>query len=222
MDDVDGSAVLRLFDNLSSTILDERLIDQDIDVSVFGNDQSDRLAIGYDRAALAHQIRVMFEGGAGGEDEIIGPDRANTWQLQASGTGDVDDVSFSGVERVKGGAAEDTFVVLDVSVSTSVDGGAGSDTLVGADADNDWTVTDDDAGTLNAQSFADIENLAGGAGDDSFAFTTDGQLSGAISGGDGNDTLIAANGDNTWVISGDNAGTLNAQATFSGIENLTL
>src|SRR6185295_5173270 len=76
------------------------------------------------------------------------------------------------------------------------------------------------SGTLNGTAFAEIENLAGGAQQDTFTFTAGGALSGAISGGAGNDTLVAADGDNAWVISGDDAGTLNGQS-FAGIENLT-
>src|SRR6266508_2060452 len=164
VDDIDGAAILRLIDNQSNAVLAEQLVDQDIEVSVLGGDASDRLEIGFDSATLAHQIHVNFDGGAGGVDELIGPDHANTWRLQAAGAGTLDGVSFSGVERVQGGAAEDVFLVLDPSVNTAVDGGSGSDTLVAADADNDWTVTAADAGTLNGQAFAGIENLTGGAG----------------------------------------------------------
>jgi len=219
VDDVGGAPILRLLDNQSSTILDERLVDQDIDVTVFGSVMSDRLAIGFDWAALTHQIRVMFEGGAGGEDELVGPDRANTWRLDASWAGTLDDISFSGVERVKGGGAEDTFIVLDASAVTAVDGGAGSDTLVAADVDNKWEVSGSDAGTLNAQSFADIENITGGTGQDTFTFDADGALNGTVSGGGGSDKLVGADRENAWVFSGENEGTLNGGA-FADIENV--
>ncbi|HEX5216215.1 MAG TPA: OmpA family protein, partial [Vicinamibacterales bacterium] len=71
--------------------------------------------------------------------------------------------------------------------------------VAGADQDNVWTVSGTDAVSLNGQTFTEVENLAGGAGED---------------------TLVAADDDNVWVISGDNAGTLNAQS-FTGVENLT-
>src|SRR6267142_5788006 len=149
--DVDGAAMLQLFDNQSKGVLTERAFDQNIDVSVRGNDKGDKLVIGLDHASLAHQVRVVFDGGDGGSDEIVGPDRANTWQIGAVGTGTLDEVSFSGVERVKGGAADDTFVVLDPSVNTAVDGGSGNNALIAANADNAWTITGSNAGTLNGQ-----------------------------------------------------------------------
>src|SRR6266850_4962012 len=218
--DVDGAAMLQVLDNQSKGVLTERAFDQDIDVSVHGNDQSDKLVIGFDHAALAHQVRVVFDGGDGGDDEIVGPDRANAWKLATAGTGTLDDVSFTGVERVKGGAADDTFVVLDPETTTAVEGGAGNNTLIAANADNAWTVSGSNAGTLNGQTFSGIQNLTGGAGKDTFMVALDGQVSGTISGGRGSNTLIASDQDNAWTITGTDAGILNGQS-FAEIQNIT-
>ncbi|MEX2149864.1 MAG: LEPR-XLL domain-containing protein [Steroidobacteraceae bacterium] len=220
VEDAGGAPILRLIDNPSSTILGERLIDQDIDVNVLGNDQSDKLKIGFDRASLAHQVRVNFHGGDGGTDELIGPDSASTWLLDAPGAGSSDDGTFTGIEGVRGGAGDDTFVVLDASGTTAVEGGEGNDALVAADADNTWAITGEDAGTLNDQTFAGVENLTGGSGADTFAFAPEGRVSGTVRGGEGDDTLIAADIDNTWTITGEDAGELNGQG-FVEIENLT-
>jgi hypothetical protein len=185
VEDVAGAAILRLVDNQSSAILGEQLIEQDIEVNVQGSDQSDKLRIGFDRASVAHQIRVNFHGGEGGVDELFGPDRANTWLLEGPGSGSSGDGTFTDVERVHGGAGDDRFVVLDASVDTAVEGGAGEDTLVAADTDNTWVISGEDAGTLNDQAaFAGIENLTGGAGADTFIFAG-GSISGTIDGGAG-------------------------------------
>src|SRR5581483_9686601 len=139
-------------------------LDQDVNVTVAGNNMSDVLTIGFNRASVPHQIHVAFDGGDGGTDELIGPDRATKWQLTAPSAGTLDDGSFSGIERVKGGAADNTFVVLDASTTTAVEGGAGNNTLVGADADNAWAITGSNSGTLNGQSFSGVQNVTGGAG----------------------------------------------------------
>ena len=220
VDDVDGAAIVRLVDNSSGTVLAETPLDQDVNVDVHGADRSDRLDVRFDRAALAHQLHVAFDGGTGGEDELAGPDQGATWQLSAAGAGTVDaDISFTDVEKVVGGAGDDRFVVLDPSTTTAVDGGGGNNTLVGADAANAWTISGTDSGALNAQTFSNVQNVQGGAGEDTFTLAPEGQLAGAIGGGGGNDTLVAADGDNVWIISATDAGKLNGQ-TFAGIENL--
>jgi Ca2+-binding RTX toxin-like protein len=89
---------------------------------------------------------------------------------------------------VTGGAADDTFVVLDTAVSTAVYGGAGTDTLVGSDADNTWVIAGENQGTLNTVSFSGIENLLGGAGNDTFIFAG-GSISGLIEGGAGENSF---------------------------------
>src|SRR5581483_12436645 len=113
--DVDGAPEVQLVDNPSSTVLAAVPLDQDVNVTVAGNNMSDVLTIGFNRASVPHQIHVAFDGGDGGTDELIGPDRATKWQLTAPSAGTLDDGSFSGIERVKGGAADNTFVVLDAS-----------------------------------------------------------------------------------------------------------
>jgi hypothetical protein len=69
-------------------------------------------------------------------------------------------------------------------------GGAGSDTLIGADTPNTWHVSGPDTGDVNGTfTFSSIENLIGGAGDDRIVIQTGGRLSGGIDGGSGNNTL---------------------------------
>ncbi len=67
-------------------------------------------------------------------------------------------------------------------VSVDYGGGGGEDTLVAADIDNTWIITGQDAGTLNALTFADVENLTGGAVNDIFVFEG-GSINGTIDGG---------------------------------------
>ena len=76
--------------------------------------------------------------------------------------------------------------------SVTFDGGGGNDTLVGPDADTTWTVSGTNAGTLGGPisfAFANVENLTGGGGTDTFAFTPAGSVAGMIDGGGGTNTL---------------------------------
>jgi hypothetical protein len=72
----------------------------------------------------------------------------------------------------------------------TVNGGAGVDTLVGLDSATTWNVTGANAGNLTGFiTFAGIENLVGGAMDDSFVFGPGGRISGTIDGGGGTNAL---------------------------------
>jgi Ca2+-binding RTX toxin-like protein len=159
---------------------------------------------------------------SGGEntDMVRGPDSDNVWTLTEAAGGTLNGQTFSGVENLSGGSGEDLFIVETGGGTTgTLDGGEGSDTLVGPDAPNAWTITGANAGELNGQSFGDIENLTGGADADTFTFLLGGSLSGVLSGGLGFDTLVGADTSNVWTVTGLDAGTLNGQS-FQEIENL--
>ena len=100
---------------------------------------------------------------------------------------------FPGFENLVGGTGADTFsFTTDGSISGSVDGGAGMDTIVGANLTNAWTINGTAAagtGTLNGMGFKGIENLTGGLLDDNFTFGDGKAIKGMINGNDGTDTL---------------------------------
>ncbi len=94
------------------------------------------------------------------------------------------------------------------------------DVLNGPDTDTIFTISGQNAGTVNGSfSFSAMEILNGGAGNDTFAFTGSGALSGQINGGDGSNTL-----DYSGYGLGVTVDLQNATATgiskFSGIQAL--
>jgi Ca2+-binding RTX toxin-like protein len=64
-----------------------------------------------------------------------------------------------------------------------------TDTLIGKDTNNPWTLTGFDAGTVGNTSFAGFGNLTGGVGNDILAFGAGASVSGKIDGGAGTNTL---------------------------------
>jgi Ca2+-binding RTX toxin-like protein len=79
---------------------------------------------------------------------------------------------------------------LPPGVSISIDGSGGVTTLTAPDGSNDWQVTGPGAGTLDGVvSFSSIQSLAGGAGQDRFAFQPGGSIPGNVDGGGGVNTL---------------------------------
>jgi hypothetical protein len=97
-------------------------------------------------------------------------------------------VSYTGdsVEKWKanGLGGTDTFTVA-VGGAATIDGGTGTNTLIGPDATNAWVLTGPGAGTLNGMSFLNLQNLTGGSGADAFKIKPGASVIGTINGGAG-------------------------------------
>ncbi len=106
--------------------------------------------------------------------------------------------NFSSIERVQGGAGNDT--IFGAGGEDVFDGGAGDDSLFGG-ADNDEIYGGDGNDTLAGGTNSDT--MYGGAGDDRFV----------INPGDGSDTLVGGAGEDRVDFSGF---TTNVTANFSG------
>ena len=107
----------------------------------------------------------------------------NTFTLNASLTG-----------SAKGGGGNDTFNINSITSALTVDGEAGTDTIVGSNDGDSFTVTGaTNAGTGlvttgdDALTFSNIENLTGGSAADTFTFNA--SLTGTAKGGGDNDTF---------------------------------
>ena len=188
--------------------------------------------------------------GGSGIDTLEGPDADQTWTIATGvGAGTLSgSVAFAGMENLTGGSGSDTFDFSSGGqIVGTVDGGFGTDILIGADGLSLWTLTGDYAGiyandgSLLAQ-FNSIETLSGQSLDDILVGpNTDktwtlgvvpgtGTLSGSVAftgmenlmGGSGIDTLEGPNTDQAWTIAaGVGAGTLSSGISFAGMENLT-
>lgn len=73
--------------------------------------------------------------------------------------------------------------------ATTLDGGAGSDKLIGRNAASTWTITANNAGKVGNATFTAVENLTGGTLNDTFKFSNGAGVSGTIDGGGGVNTL---------------------------------
>jgi len=82
-----------------------------------------------------------------------------------------------------------------------------------------WDITGANAGTVDGLSFTGIPNLLGGNGNDTVVLASGARISGSISGGGGDNTLISTSNTNSWVINGSNSGSLNGSA-FTGFQDL--
>ncbi|MHB8056610.1 MAG: filamentous hemagglutinin N-terminal domain-containing protein [Desulfuromonadaceae bacterium] len=162
--------------------------------------------------------------GNGVNTTLIGSNSGSTFSISGPNAGTLNGATtFSGITSLIGGSNADTFTLNTgaASFNGSIAGGGGTDTLAATDGTNAWQVTGANAGTLNTTTtFSGITNLAGGVGADTFTLGVP-TFSGSIAGGGGSDTVAAANGTNSWEVTGANAGKLNTTTTFTGITNLS-
>jgi hypothetical protein len=117
-------------------------------------------------------------------------------------------VSGSGIQAwsVLGLGGNDTVTVSSTGLPVSIDGGSGTNTMIGPNQTNTWAVTGTNTGTLDGAGFANMQNLTGGTGNDTFAFQGSGRITGSVSGGGGSDTIDVS----AYTAS---AATVNLQAT---------
>ena len=137
-----------------------------------------------------------INGGLIGVNSLTGNDLASVWVINAADGGSVTDangtVSFSNIGNLNGGTGTDDFTLSGVgTLSGSIDGGAGINSLQAADGANSWIVTGSRSGTVTGigVGYSSIDNLIGGSGADSFALNNGVITSGSIDGGAGVDTL---------------------------------
>ncbi|MEQ8540539.1 MAG: filamentous hemagglutinin N-terminal domain-containing protein, partial [Coleofasciculus sp. D1-CHI-01] len=133
-----------------------------------------------------------------GGSELIGADSDTTFMITDTDAGDVSGFSspltFSSIENITGGSANDTFAFTNnATISGTIDGGAGTDTLDYSNNSNPVTV---DLAAIGADN---IESAIG---------NTD-------------STIIGTNTDNTWNITADDGGTFNNTLNFSGFNTLS-
>jgi hypothetical protein len=119
-----------------------------------------------------------------------------------------------------GGSANDTYNIESTLAATPVhvNGGSGTNTLLGPNATNMWTITGANAGTVGDVSFDEIANLTGGSGLDVFVFSAGQTISGEINGGGGGDDWLDYAAYATPVAVNLAAGT--ATAVAGGIANI--
>jgi uncharacterized repeat protein (TIGR01451 family) len=89
------------------------------------------------------------------------------------------------------GASDDVFTLGQTGIPTTLDGGAGNDTLVGTNVAQTWNITGAGSGNIPgaATSFTNVERLRGGSAADSFVFGAAGNIAQTLDGGLGVDTL---------------------------------
>jgi len=170
---------------------------------------------------------------------LVGDNIVNSWFITAANAGTVNGINFSGFNNVTGNASVDTFTLATGSITGTINGGSGNDTLQADNTNNIWNILSPDAGNLtNVNAFQNIDNLLGGNAVDTFniaanvsgnidsgggddLFNVNGPLTvgGSLSGNSGADTLNGPTQNSNWIISGADSGSVNGIA-FNQTETL--
>ncbi len=117
--------LIQVHDTFSGDLVAEQLRAETSSVVITGTEGDDRLVM--DMAGTYMFPGGMLFDGAGGTDELVGPDVDTTWIVDGVDSGSMEAFDFVDVEKLIGGAGnEDLFYLLAGGQSTGgLEGGAG-------------------------------------------------------------------------------------------------
>lgn len=141
---------------------------------------------------------ALLDGGAG-SNLLIGPDTANQWWIDGVNAGSIHNTRFSNIRRLRGGTANDQFVLTQGGSIESLDGSTGYDRLSYINWNNAVTVALGNRSASGVGLFSGLELLEGQA--------------------DQTNTIQGANRNTTWRIDGDRTGTIGS-LRFQGFDTL--
>ncbi|WP_185230898.1 filamentous hemagglutinin N-terminal domain-containing protein [Teredinibacter franksiae] len=142
---------------------------------------------------------------------------------------DAEEIQFVDFQNIQGSAGQDSFVIADGTLSGSINGLGGGDTLSRTGLGSTWNITGVNTGTVQgvAGSFTGISVLQGNAGNDQFIFNDAGSWSGdgfqVIGGADtGVDSVVSNRSTaSNWTVTAAGEGNVTGWlSSFSGIETL--
>lgn len=181
-------------------------------ITVNGTASTDRLQVTSQGVLLngygieATDFETWAFGGLAGTDTLVGANVANTWVVGATtaDAGTLNASAFTGMEKLVGGTSTDDFQINYASKTYAlVDGGGGGGALDYSDYGHAISLN---LATSSGPAVSRYQNIT------EFVSPVDGTTV-------TKSTLRAGNGTNTWVISGENSGTING-AAFSGFTDL--
>ncbi len=175
--------------------------------------------------------------GAGANDTLVVADDVGTITLTNASIARAGfaTMAIGGFESATlgGGAGSNTIDAGGFGGSASILASAGGDlvvgngagtTLAGTATGSTFTVSGNDSGSLfdgiNLTTFNGVGNLAGGAGNDSFAIQNAGTLSGGINGGAGGNTLDLSNKTSATIVFNQGSSTISGVGVAGAITNV--
>lgn len=182
----------------------ETYIGQFTDIQIFTGAGADTMS--YATANSGPVIVTLGDAGVTGvnnfvgstlvDSTIVGENKNNTWIIDGADSGSINSgaVTFSNFKNLSGGSQQDRFTFDTAgSLSGTLDGQNGTDTLIAKDAANIWAFTAANVGNISVggttylANFTNMQVLQGGSEVDTFNLSNN--FSGTINGGAGNDVF---------------------------------
>jgi hypothetical protein len=198
LDQVDGVDTLQLINNSdpdpATQVVASQALSDTSTVEIIGSELDDTFTIDF---TTPFSVPISFMDSSSDDSDtlrVLGGDQI--WQISGTDAGIVATIEFGGVENLAGGDGDDTFVFQDGwGIDTVVDS-SGTDTLDFSAVTVDLTFTLHGNGTISvsdgtnsASNVANIENLAGGSGNNTFVVEQGATISGSVDGGLGTNIL---------------------------------
>ncbi|QVL55681.1 MAG: filamentous hemagglutinin N-terminal domain-containing protein [Simkaniaceae bacterium] len=163
--------------------------------------------------------------GGSGSNSLTGPSGSNNWLITGNNQGMLGSVSFTDIASLMGGSGNDQFTFNGNYQIDGIDGGGGTNTVIGPNVNTDWVITGNNQATMNAGSLmialTNIQSLTGGTGTDTFTFNSGSiALGGTINGGTGSNTLKSANVSTTWDIDAQTSGMITMGGGSTQYQNI--
>src|SRR5262249_4137122 len=125
---INGNSLQHTRDPLGTNVVNQALTLTNVtNLNLYGGGDDDAFNV------PAVPVPVLVVDGGTGSDTLTGPNVASTWNITGTNTGNIPGAvsSFSSVENLTGGSANDTFVFTanGVGVAGVIDGGGGTNAL---------------------------------------------------------------------------------------------
>lgn len=138
-------------------------------------------------------VTVSGSSSSSGNSLIINSGSAlQTWNISGTNAGNIVGVSsvssnfnYDHIQNIVGGNNDDIFALVGGTLAGNIAGGGGTNTLVGNNVANQWTITNLNGGSVTGIGgvFSNIQNITGGNQANTYAFVGPGSLSGYLNGG---------------------------------------
>jgi filamentous hemagglutinin family protein len=172
---------------------------------------------------VSGQTGTLF--GGNGSNSISGPSSNNLWSITGNNEGLLGSLAFNQMATLTGGTENDQFTFSGIHQIDAIDGGNGTNTVVGPNATTDWTISGNNQATMTSGGTAvpltRIQSLTGGTGNDTFTFNSGSiALDGTIDGGTGSNTLKSANISTTWDVNAQTSGAITMSGSPTQYQNI--